>query len=145
VVLTDKDVPQLVYDNSPDTGSCGVLLGFTESIPARDWMQRSPTERQAAGAETLVQAFGPKAPEVREYVEHSWVSEEFSRGCYAGTMPPGALRSFGPALRANVGRIYWAGTETTTVWNGYVEGAMQAGERAAEEVIGAVDGRRFAV
>ncbi len=140
MALTDKDVPQLVYDNSPDDGSCGVLLGFTEGIPARDWMQRSPTERQAAGTETLVQAFGPKAGEVREFVEHSWVSEAFSRGCYAGTMPPGAWRSFGPALRANVGRIHWAGTETATVWNGYVEGAMQAGERAAEEVIRAVGG-----
>jgi monoamine oxidase len=135
MAMTDKDVPQLVYDNSPDDGSCGVLLGFTEGIPARSWMQRSPDERRAAGIETLVQTFGTKATEPLEYVEHSWVSEEFSRGCYSGTMPPGAWCSFGPALRANVGRIHWAGTETATFWNGYVEGAMQAGERAAADVL----------
>jgi monoamine oxidase len=139
MAMTDKEVPQLVYDNSPADGSCGVLLGFTEGIPARSWMQKSPDERHAAGIETLVQVFGAKAAAPLEYVEHSWVSEEFSRGCYAGTMPPGAWCSFGPALRANVGRIHWAGTETATVWNGYVEGAMQAGERAACDVLSALD------
>jgi monoamine oxidase len=138
MALTDKEVPQLVYDNSPEDGSCGVLLGFTEGIPARSWMQRSPDERRAVGIETLVQVFGTLAAEPVEYAEHSWVSEEFSRGCYAGTMPPGAWCSFGPALRASVGRIHWAGTETATVWSGYVEGAMQAGERAAAEVLSAL-------
>ena len=141
MAMTDKDVPQLVYDNSPENGSCGVLLGFTEGIPARGWMQRSPDERRDAGIETLVQTFGARAAAPLEYIEHSWVNEEFSRGCYAGTMPPGTWCSFGPALRANVGRIHWAGTETATFWNGYVEGAMQAGERAASDVLSALAAR----
>jgi len=38
-------------------------------------------------------------------------------------------------LRAPVGRIHWAGTETATVWNGYMEGAVQSGERAVAEVL----------
>jgi len=136
--MTDCDVPQLVFDNSPEDASSGILLGFTEGVPAREWMQRTPEERHAAGVDTLVQAFGGQARDLVEYVEHSWVAEEFSRGCYAGTMPPGAWTSFGKALRAPVGRIHWAGTETATFWNGYVEGAMQAGERAAGEVIEAL-------
>lgn len=32
-------------------------------------------------------------------------------------------------------RIYWAGTETATQWCGYMSGAVQAGERAALEVL----------
>jgi monoamine oxidase len=139
--LTDRDVPQLVYDNSPEDASCGILLGFTEGIPAREWMQATPDDRQAAGVETLVQAFGHQARGLLEYVEYSWVAEEFSRGCYAGTMPPGAWSSFGKALKQPVGRIHWAGTETATTWNGYVEGAMQAGERAAAEALEALDRR----
>jgi monoamine oxidase len=136
--MTDRDVPQLVYDNSPEDGSSGILLGFTEGVPAREWMQATPDDRQSAGVETLVQAFGHQACDVQEYVEHSWVAEEFSRGCYAGTMPPGAWSSFGKALKQPVGRIHWAGTETATNWNGYVEGAMQAGERAAAEALEAL-------
>jgi monoamine oxidase len=41
---------------------------------------------------------------------------------------------FGHVLRAPVGRIHWAGTETATVWNGYMDGAVRSGERVAGEV-----------
>lgn len=37
-------------------------------------------------------------------------------------------------LREPVGRLHFAGTETATEWSGYMEGAVQAGERAAREV-----------
>lgn len=37
-------------------------------------------------------------------------------------------------LRQPVGRIFFAGTETATHWSGYMEGAVEAGERAAREV-----------
>lgn len=37
-------------------------------------------------------------------------------------------------LREPVGKLYFAGTETATEWSGYMEGAVQAGERAAREV-----------
>lgn len=50
-------------------------------------------------------------------------------------MPPGAWTGFGPALRAPVGRIHWAGTETATIWNGYIDGAIRSGEDAAAEVL----------
>lgn len=32
-----------------------------------------------------------------------------------------------------MGRLYFAGTETATEWSGYMEGAVQAGERASRE------------
>jgi monoamine oxidase len=48
---------------------------------------------------------------------------------------PGTLTAYGPALREHVGRIHWAGTETATYWNGYMDGAVSAGERAAREVL----------
>ena len=51
-------------------------------------------------------------------------------------MPPGAWTDFGPHLSKPVGHIFWAGTETATEWVGYMEGAVQAGERAAAEAIG---------
>ena len=33
------------------------------------------------------------------------------------------------------GRIHWAGTETSNYWNGYMDGAVRSGERAAGEVL----------
>ena len=55
--------------------------------------------------------------------------------CSAGVFPPGVLSRFGPALRAPVARLHWAGSETATEWFGYMEGAVESGERAAREVL----------
>jgi monoamine oxidase len=41
---------------------------------------------------------------------------------------------FGAALRAPVGRLHWAGTETAEVFNGYMDGAVRSGESTAAEV-----------
>jgi monoamine oxidase len=48
------------------------------------------------------------------------------------------LTEYGPALRAPVGRIHWAGTETSEYWAGYMDGAVRSGERAAAEVLAAL-------
>ena len=66
-----------------------------------------------------------------EYVERNWAAERWSRGCYGGAFGPSGWTDFGPALREPVGRVHWAGTETATVWNGYIDGAITAGRRAA--------------
>jgi hypothetical protein len=42
--------------------------------------------------------------------------------------------NYGAALRAPVGRLHWAGTETSDVFMGYMDGAVRSGERAASEV-----------
>lgn len=49
--------------------------------------------------------------------------------------PPGILTQYGKVLREPVGKLYFAGTETATEWSGYMEGAVQAGERAAREIL----------
>jgi monoamine oxidase len=59
----------------------------------------------------------------------------WTRGCPVAIAPPGALTSYGEALRAPVERIHWAGTETANYWNGYMDGAVRSGERAASEVL----------
>ena len=58
------------------------------------------------------------------------------RGDPVAGLGPGTLLDFGTALRAPVGRIHWAGTETSDYWVGYMDGAVRSGERAAAEVLG---------
>ena len=50
-------------------------------------------------------------------------------------LPPGAWTQFGPALRRPFGRVHWAGTETAERWVGYIEGGIESGVRAADEVL----------
>lgn len=136
---SDVGPVRLTFDNTPDSGAPGVLMGFVEG-PERwtTWALRSPEERRSAALAGFTQFFGERAAQPLDYIEHSWVEEEFSRGCYAAYMPPGVWTSVGEALRAPIGRLHWAGTETATVWNGYMDGALQSGERAAHEVMAAL-------
>ena len=78
---------------------------------------------------------GDRARSPKAYVEEDWSAEQWTRGCYAGYLPPGVLTAYGDAIRAPIGRIHWAGTETATEWNGYMDGAVQSGQRAAREVL----------
>jgi monoamine oxidase len=131
----DRGPVKVVFDNSPPAGSPGVLLAFLEGKAARRLNRVGPAERRDAVLGSLVDFFGPHAAKPVEYVELDWSEEEWTRGCYGAHFPPGVWTQYGPALRAPVGRIHWAGAETATVWSGYMDGAVQSGERAAAEVL----------
>lgn len=63
----------------------------------------------------------------------SWEHERWSRGGYAffDTQFPPALRYW---LARPFGRIFFAGEHTSLRWQGYMNGAVETGMRAAEEV-----------
>jgi monoamine oxidase len=128
---------QVIFDNTPPTGAPGVLLGFLEGDEARVLGAVPESERREAVVGTFKRVFGERAGRPSGYIEKEWSGEAYSRGCYAGVFGPGTWTSYGRALRAPVGRIHWAGTETATRWMGYFDGAIQAGRRAAAEVIAA--------
>jgi monoamine oxidase len=140
LAVGDDGPVEVVYDNSPEGGSPGVLVGFIEGRQARGWSRRSPADRRAAVLAGLVGFFGEAAGEPRELLERSWAEEEYSGGCFAGYFPPGVWTSYGRALREPVGRLHWAGTETASVWNSHMDGAVSSGERAAAEVLAALGG-----
>jgi monoamine oxidase len=135
LAVSDSGPVRIVYDNSPEDGSPGVLVGFIEGEQARVWARRNPADRRAGVLACLADYFGERAGRPRELLERSWADEEYSGGCYAGYFPPGVWTSFGQALREPIGRLHWAGTETATVWTSYMEGAVQSGQRAADEVL----------
>jgi len=125
----------LTVDNSPPDGSAGILVGFLEGRAARELGRGGEPERRTAVLANLGRMFGPRAARPELYLDKNWADEEWSRGCYEGYTPPGVLTAFGPALREPIGPLHWAGTETATRWNGYIDGALQSGERAAREVL----------
>lgn len=128
-------VVSFAIDNSPPGDPRGTLAGFIEGQHARRFSREDPVERSKVVLECLAYYFGPRAASPTSYHEQDWSAEEWTRGCYGAHFPPGVWTQYGPALREPVGCIHWAGTETATVWNGYMEGAVQSGERAASEVL----------
>jgi monoamine oxidase len=125
---------KVMFDNSPPDGSPGVLLGFLEGAEARELGEWTPDVRRNAVVESFARVFGAPAARPDGYVERSWAHEQWTRGCYGCYMPPGAWTAHGPALRAPVGRVAWAGAETATVWMGYMDGAVRSADRAVAEI-----------
>lgn len=137
--VSDAGPARVVFDNSPPDGSPGVLLGFLEGRLAREWGARPAAERRRAVLAGHARLFGERAERPEGFVDRVWADEEWTRGCYGCLMTTGGWTEFGSALRAPIGRLHWAGAETATVWNGYMDGAVQSGERACEEVAGALE------
>ncbi len=133
--VTDLGPGQVVFDNSPPEGKPGVLVSFVCGTNARYWGNRPRSHLRQVLLKQYADLWGPKALKAKGYFQMFWAGEEWSRGCPVGVVPPGVLIDNGPSLRAPVGRIHWAGTETSTYWNGYMEGAIRAGERAAGEAV----------
>jgi monoamine oxidase len=129
------DEVSVIFDNSPPDLSCGVLLGFLEGGNARRVGKLPPEDRKELILSVFAKFFGSRAADPEEFVERDWAAEEWSRGCYGGRFGTGVWTGYGEALRVPVGRIHWAGTETAEVWNGYMDGAVRSGERAAREVL----------
>jgi monoamine oxidase len=138
---SDTGPVKITFDNSPPDGRPGVLLGFLEGDDGRVASRWSRAQRRSAVLESFARYFGDRALRPEAYVERDWAAEEYSRGGYAGFFPTGVWTGYGAALRRPVGRIHWAGTETSPVWNGYMDGAVRSGERAAREVLAALTKR----
>jgi monoamine oxidase len=128
-----------VVDASPPGGDAGdahhVLLAFVVGAAAAAWRARDPADRRAEVLGALAEMLGDAARTPRDYLEADWAADPWSAGCVAST-PPGALAG-GALWRGGHDRIHLAGTEAAVRWPGYMEGAIEAGERAADEIIAA--------
>jgi monoamine oxidase len=127
------------FDDSPPTATSskgpGIIFGFVGGDNARSYSAMSPAARQAAVLNQYAKFFGSQALKATSFFETFWSGEEWTRGCPVGIPSTGALLAYGPWLRQPIGRIHWAGTETSNYWNGYMDGAVRSGERAAAEVL----------
>jgi monoamine oxidase len=121
-------------DDTPYLGSVGVLTGFVTGAEAHRYAALPLEEQRAAATAQAAQIF-PDLPAPSEVHVTDWVSEEYSRGCYAAVFGPGDWTRLGPHLTRPHGRIHWAGTETSTEFFGLMEGAVRSGRRAAAEVL----------
>jgi monoamine oxidase len=136
-VLAVGDRIDVTFDGSPPSGERGVVTGFFEGAQAIAAEALGEEGRRDHVVGVLTRALGDAASSPLAYVDRSWSAEPWTRGCYGAHLPPGAWTQLGHALRPPAGRIHWAGTETAERWAGYIDGAIESGERAAAEVLAA--------
>jgi len=136
--LSDGDgLTLLTRDSSPGGDGPGVLTCLITAGSARRWLALDNGLRRGRLLARLADLFGDGSRCPVEVVEKCWPEDPFSGGAYDAHFPPGVWTSLGDALRAPIGPLHWAGSETAARWCGYLDGAISAGERAADEVLGA--------
>lgn len=123
-----------VFDTSPPDGP-GHLCLLVAGPEARDLDALDVAARRRLLLGRLVPRLGPAVTAPREWHERAWHLDEHVGGGYGALVRPGRPDPGLPFPATPVGRMHWAGTETAREHPGYLEGAIEAGVRAAGEVL----------
>lgn len=118
---------------SEQGGARGVFTVYTGGDPGAALSRLSDSARIAAVIAELERLF----PESRGLLESAqtiaWPNEPYTRGAYAA-YAPGDLTKYWRTLFSPAGRLYFAG-EHAAVYQGYMEGAVESGQRVAQELL----------
>jgi monoamine oxidase len=140
LVIDDSGPFAFMIDNSAPESDEGALVTFLSAQQATEWgdQRLGPTasgQRRQRFLDHVRLAFGADSPEPVAYADRDWVSQRWVGGGYSGVMRPGGWLRCGSAMREPIGAVHWASTERARMWTGYIEGALESGERAASEVL----------
>jgi monoamine oxidase len=120
-----------VWDGAEEQ-SGGAILSLLAGGRASGELQAIVANEGAAGVVSRLKWLGTPSA-LRKVDTIAWEHEEWSRGGYAYFDP-----SFDPKLRTWLGRpfgrLLFAGEHTSLRWQGYMNGAIETGRRAAAEV-----------
>ncbi|MBX7066642.1 MAG: FAD-dependent oxidoreductase [Parachlamydiales bacterium] len=134
-VVTNEGFVRMIYDGSPADGSYGALSVLLLGNSVMHIEKNSQSWLADAVLSTLSKFFGEQALDPEEFIFYNWNEDPWARGGYSAYMPPGVMTSLGMTIPRPTGRIHWAGTEMATEFYGYMEGAIEAGLRAADQIL----------
>jgi monoamine oxidase len=128
------DLPIMsIYQRTPNLpGRRGILESYTAGPPAR----RVTAMRERERVKFALQYMSVVNPAMAENFEGGaskcWDEDIWTRGAYAW-FKPGQMTSLLPHIAAAEGRVHFAG-EHASAWPGWMQGALESGNRAAREV-----------
>jgi monoamine oxidase len=130
------DLPCEIWDSTYDLpGDAGILGATVGGAVGAELLKKSNPEALHVGMDAVAAAF----PELRSAYESGavtrWGAEPWARGAFA-VYEAGQMARLAPAMTKPEGVVHFAG-EHTSAWMGWMEGALESGERTAKEVLSA--------
>lgn len=124
-IYAPEDAPVTYWQTEFLTDKGQLLVGFG---PSGDDFDVEDTE-------SITRAIKEVLPnvEVVGHTAHAWRQDEFARGTWP-VLRPGQLTASLRDLQRPHGSVVFAGSETADGWNGFIDGAIETGLRAAREV-----------
>jgi monoamine oxidase len=128
------DQPAEVWDATYDMpGRAGILGATVGGEIGHRLLPVSPDVAVSRGRDIVGVPFPKALTSTQTVVAHRWALEPWSKGAFA-VFHPGQMTAMMPAIAKPEGRLHFAG-EHTSSWMGWMEGALESGERAAREVM----------
>jgi len=122
-----------VWDANEEQRGRSGILALLAGGSASDQTGAIAAREGAAGLARSLDWLGSREASVVACHQTAWETDPWARGGYAAFDS-----SFDPALRAWLarpfGRLFFAGEHTSVQWQGYMNGAVESGRRAAAEV-----------
>ena len=131
IVLGDPGAA--VFDTTAPGGP-GHLCFLVGGPEARALDRLDQAGRRAALLGALAPHVGSEVLEPVDWHEKSWHRDDFAGGGYLALPNPGSTEGIAPLPYAPVGHVHWAGSETAAHHPGYLDGAIESGQRVAVEV-----------
>jgi monoamine oxidase len=128
------DQPAEIWDCTYDLpGTRGVLGATAGGEIGRGLSGMSRGQAVKYGAELVGKTFPDLRANLENGIVYRWALDPWSRGAFA-VFHPGQMTSIMPEVFVPEGRVHFAG-EHTSSWMGWMEGALESGERAAGEIL----------
>jgi monoamine oxidase len=124
-----------VWDSTFDqvTSRRGILGASFGGGVGRTVLDMSPQDSLTFGIGLVADAFPAIRSEFEKGVVQRWALDPWSLGAFP-VFKPGEMSTLMPTIARPENGIHFAG-EHTSSWTGWMEGALQSGERAAREVL----------
>ncbi|MBS1518929.1 MAG: FAD-dependent oxidoreductase [Bacteroidetes bacterium] len=132
-ILTDSYTHYFYHATKNQKSPKGVLVTYAIGDKADILSKMDKPERIKIITGTLQPAMGDVSKFAENNINYYWGDDEFSKGAYA-LYGKGQWFGVMPVLRENAGNIYFAG-EHIADWQGFMEGAVNSGEEAAERIM----------
>ena len=122
-----------VWDGNEEQRGRPGILALMAGGSASDATAALTSKEGPPGLAKMLDWLSPSRAELMSCHQTTWDTEAWSRGGYAFFDP-----AYDPALRAWLarpcGRLFFAGEHTSFAWQGYMNGAIETGRRAAAEI-----------
>jgi monoamine oxidase len=131
------EVVELSVDNSVPGSEKGIITSLIHADRAKSLLKLPDQERKQVLLNAYANLFGEPALKPLQYHDYSFTNNPWIGGAYSGHfIVNGVFSKYGDYIAKPIGNLHWAGTETSKLFKGFMEGAVLSGERVAREIIG---------
>jgi monoamine oxidase len=130
--LTDLPIQSTYSPTLTQEGQRGILASYAGGQRALDLGAMSEEDRQSSVLRHAGKVFGDLAGQYSGGASYIWHEDPWARGGFT-YFEPGQITTLLPEAQRPEGRIHFAG-EHTSAWHGWMNGALESGNRAADEV-----------